>query len=71
MTFTAGGASSLQVEITLVDDDRLEMSEYFAVQLISTSQRITVGQARANVTIMDDDGKTHCVNKQTHLPLVT
>ena len=57
LTYTAGGASSLPVEIQLVDDNVLELTEYFTAQLISTSQRVTVGLARANITIMDDDGK--------------
>ena len=57
LTFTAGGATSLSVVIPLVDDSVLEPSEYFTVLLISSSQRVTVGQATANVTILDDDGR--------------
>ena len=57
LTFTAGGATSLPVVIPLVDDSVLEPSEYFTVLLVSSSQRVTVGQGSANVTILDDDGR--------------
>ena len=57
LTFTAGGVTTLPVVIPLVDDSVLESSEYFSVLLVSSSQRVTVGQGSANVTILDDDGK--------------
>ena len=57
LTFTSGGATSLPVVIPLVDDNVLESSEYFTALLVSSSQRVTVGQAMANVTILDDDGR--------------
>ena len=57
LTFMAGGATSRLVVIPLVDDSVLESSEYFTVLLVSSSQRVTVGQATANVTILDNDGK--------------
>ena len=57
LTFTAGGVTTLPVEIPLVDDGVLELTEYFTVLLVSSSQRVTVGQRSANVTILDDDGK--------------
>ena len=41
--------------VQIQNDNEFESDEYFLVQLISTSPRVSAGQARANVTIMDDD----------------
>lgn len=40
----------------ILDDNVLEATEYFTVQLISYFSRVSVQQGRANVTIADDDG---------------
>ena len=41
--------------VQIQNDNEFESDEYFLVQLISTSPRVSAGQARANITIMDDD----------------
>ena len=57
LTFVPSGSTSQPVVIQIQNDDRLESDEYFIAQLISTSPRVSAGQATANLTIMDDDGR--------------
>ena len=66
LTFVPSGSTSQPVVIQIQDDDRLESDEYFIIQLISTSPRVSAGQAGANLTIMDDDSmaqaQLYCAN---------
>ena len=54
---TASSSSPQAVTIQLVDDNILEDSEYFTVQLFSTDPRVDLQQDTATVWIMDDDSK--------------
>ena len=57
LEFRAGGDTSAQVTVTIVDDNIVEsLQEEFSVQLSSTNPRVIVQQSMANVIITDDDG---------------
>ena len=47
----------MQVAVTIVDDNTVEMNEEFSVQMTSMNPRVVVQQGTATVTITDDDGK--------------
>lgn len=61
VTFLPGASASLSVMIQTLDNTVLEATEYFTVELISYFPRVSTqqGTSRANVTIVDDDGKHH------------
>jgi len=57
LTFSPGGALRQEVEVTTLQDELEESAETFTVTLtgMNLPQGVALGQARATVTILDDD----------------
>lgn len=55
LLFTPGGSSVLCFNVSIIDDDILETTEYFMLSLNLLDQ--VVDSARANVSIIDNECK--------------
>jgi len=62
LTFLPGAAERC-ASISISNDTILEDDELFSVQLDTTDQAVTLSPGSANVTIVDDDGKSLSIPK--------